>query len=563
MNRGMFVGGTPTSASDLAPLGERLAALFVTRVVVTTVIAMMLITRSDLIGSQATALIPATIAFFIASCVTEGVRRVLRGRGLVVVGGMLLMDGIFLSWVMFVSGGPQSPLRFLIYLHLIAVTLLASYRTGLKVALWHSLLFFVTFYAQLSGWIDPFTSIEGSAAQARTEFNRLSVLNVVAFWLVALGTAAYSAMNERELRRNRDDLRYLTEMAAQLEEVTHPKQVAEILLSRLKKAFGYSRGAVIALQGNDLELLGFTPGVEADKFETADDPLLQRAWLTHSVEVSGRLSSTGMLSTLFPDARNIVVVPMYAGRESVGALIVEYPPSLVGIERRILSMYGQFASHAALALRNVWLMQHVTKMARTDPLTGLDNRAAFHDSLEQELARAGRGAEEVTLMMIDIDHFKQINDVHGHQIGDEALRHFAAAVSEGIRSFDRLARYGGEEFALIAPTCNADQAVVAAERLRAIIEESSGPVPMTASIGVATYPTHGQDPDKLIKAADQALYAAKEAGRNIVSRFQAPALVETFDEAEDAFDDPDDVFDDEETLDGPEDPSFATLVELE
>jgi diguanylate cyclase (GGDEF)-like protein len=188
-------------------------------------------------------------------------------------------------------------------------------------------------------------------------------------------------------------------------------------------------------------------------------------------------------------------------------------------------------------------MQRVTKMARTDPLTGLDNRAAFHDSLEQELARAGRGGEEVTLMMIDIDHFKQVNDVHGHQIGDAALQHFAATVGEGVRSFDKLSRYGGEEFALIAPTCNSEQALVAAERLRAIVEESSGPVPMTASIGVATYPIHGQDSDELIKAADDALYAAKEAGRNIVSRAQGPTPEQTFDE--------------------PEDTSFPALVELE
>jgi diguanylate cyclase (GGDEF)-like protein len=311
----------------------------------------------------------------------------------------------------------------------------------------------------------------------------------------------------------------------------------------LKKAFDYGRGAVISLQGNDLELLGYTPGVEAEKFEPGEDPLLRKAWTSRSVEVAGRLAKTGMLSTLFPDARNIVIVPMYAGRDSVGALVVEYPPTLVGIERRILSMYGQFAAHAALALRNVWLMQRVTKMARTDPLTGLDNRAAFHDSLEQELARAGRGGEEVTLMMIDIDHFKQVNDVHGHQIGDAALQHFAATVGEGVRSFDKLSRYGGEEFALIAPTCNSEQALVAAERLRAIVEESSGPVPMTASIGVATYPIHGQDSDELIKAADDALYAAKEAGRNIVSRAQGPTP--------------------EQTLDEPEDTSFPALVELE
>jgi two-component system, cell cycle response regulator len=160
----------------------------------------------------------------------------------------------------------------------------------------------------------------------------------------------------------------------------------------------------------------------------------------------------------------------------------------------------------------------VQKMADTNALTGISNRRTFETYLEREVSRAGRNGEQVTLVMFDIDHFKSINDTHGHQTGDEVLKKVAATLANGCRDFDVPARYGGEEFAIVLPSCSAKESLVVAERLRRSIGEAENPVAITASAGVATFPTHAADPERLIAAADEALYESKRAGRDRVTR---------------------------------------------
>jgi diguanylate cyclase (GGDEF)-like protein len=159
-------------------------------------------------------------------------------------------------------------------------------------------------------------------------------------------------------------------------------------------------------------------------------------------------------------------------------------------------------------------MESVQRLAATDGLTRIANRRAFEATLERELARATRTAEHVSLVMVDIDHFKDLNDSLGHQAGDEVLRNAAAALACACREFDTAARYGGEEFAVILPGCDPEQALEAAERLRRAVGEAPMPVRLTASAGVATFPAHAGDAESLVRAADEALYASKRAGRN-------------------------------------------------
>ncbi|MGZ6793158.1 MAG: GGDEF domain-containing protein, partial [Mycobacteriales bacterium] len=197
------------------------------------------------------------------------------------------------------------------------------------------------------------------------------------------------------------------------------------------------------------------------------------------------------------------------------ALVVEHTGRR--IQRRVVSGLERSASYAALALRNAWLLEQVQRLAATDGLTKIANRRTFEATLEREVARATRGAEHVSLVMVDIDHFKQLNDTHGHQAGDEVLRNVAAALSCECRDFDTPARYGGEEFAVILPGCGPEEAYDIAERLRRSVSAAPSVVPVTASAGVATYPSHAADADTLVRAADEALYAAKHAGRDRTS----------------------------------------------
>lgn len=161
------------------------------------------------------------------------------------------------------------------------------------------------------------------------------------------------------------------------------------------------------------------------------------------------------------------------------------------------------------------------KAGRTDVVTGLRNRAAFDGRIGEEVDRARRYGTSLSLLMIDVDRFKEYNDEFGHPAGDEVLRLLGEILQNASRPSDYVARYGGEEFSVLLAETSADGACVAAERLRQAVEGSTFPCrPVTISIGVATLEEGQADPEQLVAAADAALYAAKEAGRNRVE--QAP-----------------------------------------
>ncbi|MFH0803147.1 MAG: GGDEF domain-containing protein [bacterium] len=165
----------------------------------------------------------------------------------------------------------------------------------------------------------------------------------------------------------------------------------------------------------------------------------------------------------------------------------------------------------------------LTEMSITDSLTGLYNRRYFFQRLLEEIKRAERYHHPMSLIMADIDHFKKINDSHGHPCGDTILREFSELFKNSGRAVDVAARYGGEEFALILPETSSDDAKALAERLCLRIAEHPFPGPggefelmLTASLGLASYPTEAATPEELIEKADSALYRAKQQGRNRV-----------------------------------------------
>lgn len=180
--------------------------------------------------------------------------------------------------------------------------------------------------------------------------------------------------------------------------------------------------------------------------------------------------------------------------------------------------------HEVLLLRNqelTALVERLRALSTIDALTGIDNRRSFDNRLEMELARTRRYEVPCSLVMIDLDRFKLVNDRHGHQAGDEILRHIAAIASNEKRDGDLVARYGGEELVAILPHTEEADARQWAERVRARIEGAptliqGKAVQLTASFGVAATPPLAASPAELIAAADRALYAAKLRGRNTV-----------------------------------------------
>jgi diguanylate cyclase (GGDEF)-like protein len=164
--------------------------------------------------------------------------------------------------------------------------------------------------------------------------------------------------------------------------------------------------------------------------------------------------------------------------------------------------------------------------ALTDSLTGCYNRRSFEAQLERDLNLANRTQLPVSLLMLDLDNFKRINDQAGHEVGDLALCMLADNLRAELRAGDMAARFGGDEFVIILPQANTAGAILVAERLRTRLEQMEVPGfgKVTASFGVATFPDHSSSRDMLVAAADRALYNSKNTGRNRVSIADAPFL---------------------------------------
>lgn len=226
-----------------------------------------------------------------------------------------------------------------------------------------------------------------------------------------------------------------------------------------------------------------------------------------------------------PHERGYTYVLLLTGKDSVrdvlagleaGAddyVVKPFAPEIIEarlrVGRRILALEAQLRAERSA-------FEH---LARHDTLTGLWNRRVILEHLEAEVSRARRHDGCVGIVLGDIDHFKSINDTHGHQVGDQVLVEVARRLRDSLRTYDGLGRYGGEEFlAVMACRSDADAALVAERLLHAVGDEpfvtSAGSLPITISLGVATSRTHSFDSARLLAASDVALYQAKQSGRN-------------------------------------------------
>jgi len=198
---------------------------------------------------------------------------------------------------------------------------------------------------------------------------------------------------------------------------------------------------------------------------------------------------------------------------TLGVLYLEGPLSRSPFTEEDLMTLGVFGDHVAAAVANNTLLQQ----ASTDSLTQLDSRRELESRLIEEMEFARRHGIPLSLIMADVDHFKKINDGHGHPVGDEVLVEVARIIRETVRKYDQCARYGGEEFTVVLPETRLSGAQVVAENIRRRVEGSlfsRERIPVTVSLGVAEFPMHATTPEGLLRKADRALYDAKEAGRN-------------------------------------------------
>jgi len=224
-------------------------------------------------------------------------------------------------------------------------------------------------------------------------------------------------------------------------------------------------------------------------------------------------------SVVGQDSLDWLGVPLCTPKGTIGALVVQSYSGDVRYTKQDMALLQFVSTQVAAAIERKQVETRLQYIARHDPLTDLPNRELFHDRLQTALSKARRDEERVSLLYIDLDKFKQVNDTFGHVTGDLLLREVAYRIRQCVRESDTVGRVGGDEFVVLLNTIKApEHAAIVAEKIRIALNLpyalSGHTVRISASIGVAVYPEHGAENKHLIRQADGAMYGAKKQGGN-------------------------------------------------
>lgn len=344
-------------------------------------------------------------------------------------------------------------------------------------------------------------------------------------------TAFAGAANLAEAHRLASELRQLLDMSSALSRSLDPKDVATLMAEHLARAMGADRAQISDWDraANRLRTLGCYPaayrGEIEDFYSVAEYPLTARVLdegVIATVDAEDPTADEAEVVELRREGmRGLVMLPLIAKGEAIGVVEITSSGRPADAPERI-TLARTMAHEAAMALENARAYEAARDLADRDPLTGFFNHRYLHERLSEEVVRAIRSRRPVSVVMIDLDDFKLVNDTFGHVFGDRVLVYVAETIRASLRESDVAARYGGDEFALIFPETTADEAAGVAQRIlaafaaRPFTAEGRSPIPVGTSIGVATHPIDGRTATDLIAAADAAQYTAKAEGGNRV-----------------------------------------------
>lgn len=373
------------------------------------------------------------------------------------------------------------------------------------------------------------------SAQARRDFDRATLIATVVVGLLVLiigvaGVARVRAVRRRDREEEEHHrVRERTELAvaerarrfARVLQMAESEPDAEAVIVRhIEREIPGSSATVLVHdpRTNRLEAVGRSeapPGLEAalDQAPARSCVALRRGEAHQSPADAPDLVQCEICGGL---PGRPACAPITAGTRALGALLVTRDEALTDADRRLLD---ETVVVAGPVLANLRTLATAQANALTDPLTGLANRRALDGAFARMLAHATRTAAQFSLVLLDLDHFKLVNDRYGHDRGDEVLAGIAHLLGSTARKSDLPARFGGEEFLVLLPDTDAPGAAAVAEKFRTAMELLSFPgvqAPVTGSFGVATFPQDGTSMDSLLHGADLALYEAKKAGRNCV-----------------------------------------------
>lgn len=390
----------------------------------------------------------------------------------------------------------------------------------------------------IRGWTQPFMGVQllaclglGFAAFNTAGFTRASVVLGLALMLLTLTMSIFLAFKSfaeldgriamaeasRQAHEQVEELFAMTDMLQAAEDHVDAGAVLMATAIRLLPEFS---GALYVFNNSRDRLDLAKSWNTSEAFRPADALLPGNCWALKRGKPHINDPASGTLCCMHHiDAAATIEVPMLARGQVHGLIVLALEAEdaharLKGVGRLSRAM----ADSMSLALSNIALREKLRTQSLRDPLTGLYNRRYMEDALDRYVSLAERTSSPTSVVMIDLDNFKRLNDENGHAKGDAVLRDVAAQLVGGLRPSDVVARYGGEELMIILPGCSLEGAQIKAEGLRARIEGLSDAhgVPISASFGIATVPETSTSPADVVPMADAALYAAKQAGKNCI-----------------------------------------------
>lgn len=350
--------------------------------------------------------------------------------------------------------------------------------------------------------------------------------------LILADQAATALESARLLARSQalaGELRRLLDMSSQLSGSLDPRQVANLTASHLASAMGVEECAIsywdrpngrTVTLGSEPEsrLADFQPTYDLTDFPATVQVLEQRVTLT--LDVEDPTADAAEVRLLRADGnRSVVMLPLVVKGQSIG-LVELMSRTAVGLDAERLELARTMANEAAMALENARLYEEARSLADRDPLTGFYNHRYVHQRFAEEVSRSARSRRPLSVLMLDLDKFKLVNDSFGHLYGDRVLVWTAEIIRSTLRSTDIPARYGGDEFAILLPETSAEAARSAADRIRAAfakaahVGQGGEEIDVSMSIGAGTFPADGRTATELFAVADAALYRDKRGQAN-------------------------------------------------
>ena len=430
------------------------------------------------------------------------------------------------------TGGPHSPLLAVLYLPVVLAVF--YYRIGLGLAASVA----VAAYYSLASWDDT-SRVSPSSAALGVALSGTALSFPVAGLFAGLLSQAWRD-KVQSLQEKAGEMTALLDMSQMMDSAQDMDTTLNLILLNVQRLSGCQVCAVYLkdASGDHLELRAASgprnrvalvslleiADARCDGWTLAEAAHRQTGVEAFYLDAVTRLRPAQIGSRLLDldrQAGSFACVPLTGGEGMLGMLYVGYDKA-EALRPDDVSRLEKLAMRAGFSLQRSVSQHGYRSLAFSDAMTGLDNFRQFEATLDEEMRRAGRYGRPLSVLLLDIDHFKKFNDTLGHQAGDALLAQLATVLRDSLRSVDRPARYGGEEFVVVCPETGTDEARLIAERIRHNVEAAVFALPgkdathVTVSVGFATFPSDAAAGHDLVKRADEALYASKAAGRNAV-----------------------------------------------